>query len=151
MVFLLRTGILITCLSIAVLLMPGASPWSGLVLAESLAVEEVSTGASAVQALIGAWELVRKAENGGPDQPVSPRANTLMELTQGGAVMVTKTHADNPSKPDTRPGSYSVEGSTMLITDDQGNTARCEYRIEGDTLALAIPQIHKEFYWRRVK
>lgn len=146
--FFVRHFVLVSGLSMALSLMAVAA-WPPVVRAESASA--VSSGAAPSQALIGAWELVRKSENGEPKQPVPAGANTLMEFAQGGVVMVTKTHKDNPSKPDTRPGKFSVEGSKMLITDDEGNTARCEYRIDGDTLLLAIPDIHKEFYWRRVK
>ncbi len=151
MSYFVRLFTLLSCLSTAVLLILGASTSPDLVRAETPPEAAVSTGANPIQALIGAWELVKKSENGGPQQPVSPGANTLMEFSEGGVVIVTKTHKDNPSKPDIRPATFSVDGNTMLITDDEGNTARCEYRIKDDTLALAIPDIHKEFFWRRVK
>ncbi len=148
--FLFRSSLAVACLSMLALL-PGGVWSADFVWAEAPSGVAISLGATPIKALLGPWVLVRKAQNGGPEQPVPPAASTLMEFAQDGVVTVTKTHKDNPSRPDTRPGKYSVEGSTMLITDDQGNTARCEYRIHGDTLELAIPDIHREFYWRRVK
>jgi hypothetical protein len=147
----LRSSLIVGCVSAAALLGTSLLTSTTPVCAETPPAAGVSSEVNPIKPLLGAWELVQKVENGGPQQPVSPDASTLMEFAQGGVVMVTKTHKENPAKPDTRPGKFSVEGSTMLITDDQGNTARCEYRIDGETLRLVIPDIHKEFYWRRVK
>jgi len=151
MSFFFRVSFAIGCLGVAVLLANGGLISPGLVRAENSVATGAPSDANAMRALLGAWELVKKAENGGPEKPVAEGANTLMEFSQDGAVIVTKTSKDNPSKPDIRPGKFSVEGSTMVITDDAGNTARCQYRLDGDTLVVSIPDIGKEFQWRRVK
>ena len=98
--------------------------------------------------LVDTWELQCQVNERGEEEP--PITRTLIELTKGGELILTRTDKENSVPVKTKKGKYSINKGEITITDDEGNTATWPYQLTGDTLVVVTPE-QKKFRWRRFR
>jgi hypothetical protein len=116
-----------------------------------------SGGAATVitdKSLIDTWEVVYRVDDKGEKKSLDPGTRTLAEFSDNGRLIMNSVYDEKSGKIKSRTGRYSVDGQTINIADNEGNTAKWPYEITGDTLVITMPDEKGKFhkvYWRRYR
>ncbi len=101
--------------------------------------------------LLDSWELMYQIDDKGNQEKPREATRTLIEFSNDGQVIFNRVDKEKSDSVSNRKGKFRTEKGLIAITDDAGNTVKWPYDISGDSLKITMPEVNKEFHWRRYR